>query len=192
MNVLRKRNSKNKCFSPNFDQKSSFFQTAISYSQNLQGQTNFISIDCKMFVDYEYNNKILLNIKYRRKRVMSWLSSVLFFLCPDRCPERCPDRRPCLCPDRLCTLLVPVPVSIAVPAPVLIKLCTPLSLSLSRSLSRSTILHCPCPCPDRLCTQLKSCECESVCYMFSIFCNLKFLQFASCSCRLASFSFSFA
>ena len=139
-------------FFTKFRPKKQFFQTAISYSQNLQTQTNFIFIDCKMFADYEYNNRILLNMKYRRKRGMSWLSSVLFFLCPDQCPERCPDRRPCLCPDRLCTLLVPVPVSIAVPVPI--KLCTPLSLSLSRSLSRSTILHCPCPCPDRLCTQL--------------------------------------
>ena len=106
--------------------KAVFFQTAISYSQNLQSQTNFISIDCKMFVDYEYNNRILLNMKYRRIMGMSWLSSVLFFLCPDRCPERCPDRCPCLCPDRLCTLLVPVPVSID-------------HFTLSLSLSRSTV-----------------------------------------------------
>ena len=94
-----------------------FFQTVI-YIVKICTQTNFISIDCKMLVDYEYNNRILLNMKYRRKRGMSCLSSVFFVSCshvlfvffsscPDRCPERCPDQRPCPCPcpDQLCTQL---------------------------------------------------------------------------------------
>ena len=123
------RNSKNKCFLSNFDEKSMFFQTDISYSQNLRSQTNFISIDCKMFVDYGYNNRILLNMKYRRKRGMSCSSFVCFSSCPDRCPERCPDQRPCPCPDQLCT-------SSSQP------MYWPLSLPLPRP-------NCAHPCPDR-------------------------------------------
>ena len=82
------RNSINKTFSQNFDEKSMFFQTAISYSQNLQNQTNFISIDCKMFVDYEYNKKILLNMKYKQKRGMYCSSSVCFSSRPEQCPDK--------------------------------------------------------------------------------------------------------
>ena len=78
-----------------------FFQTAISYSQNLQSQTNFIFIDCKMFVDYENNNRILLNMKYRRKRGMSWSSSVLFFRVPIDVPG-----------DVLIAVPVPVPIEL--------------------------------------------------------------------------------
>ena len=134
-----------------FDEKSMLFQTAISYSQNLHSQTNVIFIDCKMFVDYEYNNRKLLNMKYRRKRGMYYSSYVLFFFvsrsmswalswspslslsrssCSHPCPDRCPDRRPCPCPDRAVATLVPVPVSIAVPID---------NFALSLSLSRSSV-----------------------------------------------------
>ena len=55
---------KNGSFTSNFNEKSMFFQTIISYGQNLQNQTKFVSIDREMFKDCEYNNLIILNVKY--------------------------------------------------------------------------------------------------------------------------------
>ena len=113
------RNSKNKSFSQNFDEKSMFFQTVISYGKNLQNHAKFTSIERKMFIECWNDKLIIINKKYGWNKDMSLPLSrpkfkIFEFWSGQRLGHQhnCPNR----CPDQLCTPLSQ-PLSLPLPRP---------------------------------------------------------------------------